>query len=411
MGFTLFLAHTISMKTLLDEAKSLQKELVKIRRYLHKNAETGFQVDKTYAYIKARLEEYGYTPKKCGKAGLIATVGQKTSKTILLRADIDGLPIAEETGLNFACKHQNMHACGHDMHATMLLGAAKLLKSREKELNGCVKLLFQPAEELLEGAKNVIENGVLESPKPQAAMMLHVMTNVEIPAGTAVVASGGVSAPAADFFSIKIKGKGCHGAAPWKGVDALSVAAHILLALQEIPARELPIATPAVLTVGTVRSVGADNAISDGAELNGTLRAFDETIRKQVKKRIEAIAQNVAKAFRATAEVVYGGGCPTLINNEKLSAFAEKTLKTLLGQEKVFTSNGLGGDVRANSGGSEDFAYISHKVPSVMVALAAGEPKNGYEYPLHHPKADFDEKTLHVGSAIYAQMAYAYTNK
>ena len=409
MGFTLFFAHTISMKTLLDEAKSLQKELVNIRRYLHKNAETGFQVDKTYAYIKARLEEYGYTPKKCGKAGLIATVGKKMGKTILLRADIDGLPIAEETGLNFACKHQNMHACGHDMHVAMLLGAAKLLKAREKELNGCVKLLFQPAEELLEGAKNVIENGVLESPKPQAAMMLHVMTNVEIPAGTAVVASGGVSAPAADFFSIKIKG--CHGAAPWKGVDALSVAAHILLALQEIPARELPIATPAVLTVGTVRSVGADNAISDLAELNGTLRAFDETIRKQVKKRIETIAQNVAKAFRATAEVVYGGGCPTLINDEKLSAFAEEALKGALGQEKVFTSNGLGGDVRANSGGSEDFAYISHKVPSVMVALAAGEPKNGYEYPLHHPKADFDEKTLPVGSAIYAQMAYAYINK
>ena len=154
--------------------KGLQAELLKIRRYLHKNAEVGFALEKTCAYIEKKLTEYGYAPRRCGKAGIVATVG-KGGKTFLLRADTDALPIAEQTGLSYACKNGNMHACGHDMHTAMLLGAAKLLKARESELNGRVKLLFQPAEELLEGAKDVIKNGVLDNPKPQAAMMIHVM--------------------------------------------------------------------------------------------------------------------------------------------------------------------------------------------------------------------------------------------
>lgn len=396
------------METILDEAKKLQNELIGHRRYLHEHAEVGFDLPKTYDYIKSTLQSYGYTPKKCGKAGLIATVGRKSGKTILLRADIDGLPITEKTGLAYACKNGRMHACGHDLHATMLLGTAKLLKAHEKELKGKVKLLFQPAEELLEGAKDVLEGGLLDEPKPDVAVMLHVLTGVPIPTGTAVVASGGVSAPAADFFHIKVQGKGCHGAAPWNGVDALTVASHILLGLQEISARELPAATPAILTVGTVQSEGADNAIADSAILKGTLRSFDEKVRKMVKKRMEQISKNIAKAFRATAETIYNGGCPTLINDEKISLFVEETLKKTLGVEKVFSSNDLGGDVRANSGGSEDFAYISHKIPSVMVALGAGQQDKGYPYPLHHPKAAFDEGVLWIGSAIFTLIGCKY---
>lgn len=396
------------METILDEAKKLQNELVGHRRYLHEHAEVGFDLPKTYDYIKSTLQSYGYTPKKCGKAGLIATVGRKSGKTILLRADIDGLPITEKTGLAYACKNGRMHACGHDLHATMLLGAAKLLKAHEKELKGKVKLLFQPAEELLEGAKDVLEGGLLDEPKPDAAVMLHVLTGIPIPTGTAVVASGGVSAPAADFFHIKVQGKGCHGAAPWNGVDALTVASHILLGLQEISARELPAATPAILTVGTVQSEGADNAIADSAILKGTLRSFDEKVRKMVKKRMEQISKNIAKAFRATAETTYNGGCPTLINDEKVSFFVEEILKKTLGDERVFSSNDLGGDVRANSGGSEDFAYISHKIPSVMVALGAGQQDKGYPYPLHHPKAAFDEGVLWIGSAIFTLIGCKY---
>lgn len=395
------------MDRFLEDGKRLQNELVGHRRYLHEHAETGFAVENTLAYIKSVLQQYGYTPKKCGRAGLVATVGRKSGKTILLRADIDGLPITEKTGLAYACTGGNMHACGHDLHTAMLLGAAKLLKAREKELKGRVKLLFQPAEELLEGAKDVIENGVLDDPKPNAAVMLHVLTGTPLPSGTAVVASG-ISAPAADFFHIRVQGKGCHGATPWKGVDALTVAARILLGLQELSARELPADSPAVLTIGKVETSGADNAIADGVTLKGTLRSFDEQSRKTVKKRMEQIAKNIAKAFRATAEVTYYGGCPTLANDEKLSAFTEKALGQVFDEGKIFSSKALGGDVKTSGGGSEDFAYITHKIPSVMVALSAGQQDKGYPYPLHHPKAAFDEGVLWVGGVIYATLAYAW---
>lgn len=392
----------MGMKELWKEAKALQKELVEIRRYLHENAETGFALDKTVERIGGELEKAGYAPQKCGKAGLVATVG-RGKRVFLLRADMDALPIEEESGEPFACRNGNMHACGHDLHATMLVGAAKLLKTREKELGGVVKLLFQPAEEILQGAKNVIEAGVLETPKVEAAMMLHAATRSPFKTGTAVVASAGVGAPAADYFTIEIRGKGCHGSAPWQGVDALTVAARILLALQEISAREL--SESAVLTVGSLKTGDAGNAISDRATLEGTLRAFDEETRGFVKKRMAEISENVARAFRARAKIVYGGGCPTLMNDERLSSFAKNAAEELLGKDMVFSSDALNGAAREKSGGSEDFAYISHEIPSVMVSLAAGEKEKGYEYPLHHPKARFDEEALSFGCALYAHVA------
>ena len=376
---------------------------MKIRRYLHKHAEVGFALEKTNDFIWKKLAEYGYRPRRCGRAGIVATVG-KTGQTFLLRADTDGLPIAEQTGLSYACTSGQMHACGHDMHATMLLGAAKLLKAREKELCGRVKLLFQPAEELLEGAKDMIESGVLENPKPSAGMMIHVLAGTPLPAGTAVVAKG-VSAPAADYFTITVQGKGCHGAAPWNGVDALTVAGRILLGLEELSAREIPVANSAVLTIGKVECEGADNAISDRVVLKGTLRAFDENTRKTVKKRMEEVAKFTSKAFRATAEVAYGGGCPTLVNDEALSLHTERVLQEYFGADAVYTSTALGGDVRAGQGGSEDFAYFTHKLPSVMVGISAG---GGDGYPLHHPKAVFDEGILSKGATMYALNAYTW---
>ncbi len=392
----------------LEESKKMQAELSAWRRTLHKNAETGFDLPKTLAYLRAQLEGTGCTVETCGKAGLTVLLGKKEGKTFLLRADIDGLPIEEASGEKFAAKKGNMHACGHDMHATMLLGCAKLLKNREKELNGRVKLLFQPAEEILEGAKDCIENGVLKNPKPSSGLMIHVMTAVDLPTGYAVVASGGVSAPAADYFTVTVQGKGCHGSAPWNGTDALTVGARILLALQELAARELPVSEQAVLTVGSMKTGSAGNVVSDRVELSGTLRAFDEGTRDFVKKRLEEISSHIAKAFRAKAKVTYGGGCPTLVNEEDLSSFVEKTAKKTLGENAVFNSKELGGDTKKNSGGSEDFAYISHQIPCVMIAVAAGERKKGYAYPLHHPKARFDEDALAVGSALYAQIAYEW---
>ncbi len=385
----------------------MRDKLIEHRRYLHENAEVGFDLPKTCAYVEKTLTGLGYTVEKCGKAGLLATVGDgKNKPTVLLRADMDGLPIEEKSGEPFACKTGNMHACGHDLHTAMLLGAAELLQKRKNDVKGGVKLLFQPAEETLEGAKDCLKNGVLGGLKPDCAVMLHVMTDFPLETGTAIVSSAGVSAPAADFFRITVQGKGCHGSTPWKGVDALAVGAHILLALQTLSSREIPASAAAVLTVGSLQAGQAGNVIADRATLKGTLRTFDEEVRAKIKTRIAEIARMQAKAFRATAKTEFLGGCPALVNDEKISDFAYRTAKALLGEERAYTSAELsGGEVGKTSGGSEDFAYISQEIPSVMVALSAGERGKGYSYPLHHPKARFDEDVLPIGAALLTAFA------
>lgn len=389
------------MSPILEEAKALQEELTAHRRWLHAHAEVAFDLVQTKAYVLQQLEAMGFSPADCGRTGLVVTVGgKKPGKVFLLRADMDALPMVEESGVEFACQTGAMHACGHDLHTAMLLGAAKLLKAHEDEIRGTIKLMFQPAEEVFEGSMDMIENGVLEDPKPDAALMIHVTAATPMPAGTIVVCAPGVSAPAADYFTIRVHGKGCHGSTPHCGVDALTVAVHILLALQEIHARELPPTEEAVLTVGTLHGGTASNVIADSAELGGTIRTYDEETRSFLKDRMRAIAASIAQAYRATAEVEFGSGCPTLVNDKDLAGKAKTYLTDLLGDQMVFAAApGMHG------GGSEDFAYVSQRVPSLMLALAAGEPDKGYPYPQHHPKVKFDESILSTGTAAFVTTA------
>lgn len=323
---------------ILEEIKNMSQELIDKRRYLHMNAETGFDLTKTLKFVETELINMGYEPIRCGKAGIVATVGgKKKGKVFLIRGDMDALPIKEETGLDFASNNGCMHACGHDMHTTMMLGAAKILKKYEDEINGTVKLMFQAAEEIFEGSNDMIKNGVLESPTVDAALMIHVMSNTPFESGTAIVSSPGVSAPAADYFEIKIQGSGCHGSMPNTGVDPINVAAHILIALQEINARELSVTEKSVLTIGSLNSGSISNVIPDTAVMGGTLRTYDEETRKFIKSRIKEISEGIATAFRATAEVVFGSGCPTLLNNKELSESTFKYLKELFGEKMAFT--------------------------------------------------------------------------
>ena len=398
----------MTKEQILQEAKALQEEIKSHRLWLHTHAETGFDLTETKPYVKSALMKMGYTVQECGKAGLVTTVGKPGGKVLLLRADMDALPIAEEADVDFACQNGRMHACGHDMHTAMLLGAAKLLKAHESELEGMVKLMFQPAEEIFEGSKDMIASGVLENPRPDAALMIHVAAGMPLPAGTVVVSAPGVSAPAADYFTIRVHGKGCHGSAPQNGIDPLTAAAHILIALQEIHARELSASDEAVLTIGTFHAGEAGNVIPDTATMGGTIRTYDEKTRAYLKERMTAIAQNVAEAFRAGAEVSFGSGCPTLVNDKDLSEKVTGYLKDLLGANRAFTTAELSGGKPARGGGSEDFAYVSHEVPSLMLALAAGEPSKGYVYPQHHPKVKFDESVLSTGAAVFVDCALQY---
>lgn len=398
----------MTKEQILQEAKALQEEIKSHRLWLHTHAETGFDLTETKPYVESALMEMGYTVQECGKAGLVTTVGKPGGKVLLLRADMDALPIAEEADVDFACKNGRMHACGHDMHTAMLLGAAKILKAHESELGGTVKLMFQPAEEIFEGSKDMIASGVLENPRPDAALMIHVAAGMPLPAGTVVVSAPGVSAPAADYFTIRVHGKGCHGSAPQNGIDSLTAAAHILIALQEIHARELSASDEAVLTIGTFHAGEAGNVIPDTATMGGTIRTYDEKTRAYLKERMTAIAQSIAEAFRASAEVSFGSGCPTLVNDKDLSEKVTGYLKDLLGANRAFTTAELSGGKPARGGGSEDFAYVSHEVPSLMLALAAGEPSKGYPYPQHHPKVKFDESVLSTGAAVFVDCALQY---
>ncbi len=382
-------------KSFLEEARACEKEFIEIRRYLHAHAEVGFSLPYTTGLVFAKLCEYGYTPERCGRAGVIATVG-KGGKTFLLRADMDALPIKEETGLSFAARNGNMHACGHDMHTAMLLLAAKILRAHESELRGTVKLMFQPAEEILSGAKDMLESGVLENPRPDAAFMLHVISGVSAPAGAVVMPRGGIGAPSADYFEITVRGKACHGASPEKGRDALLAAAYVLTALSEIPAREMSIDERAVFTFGKMEAGGAANAIADEAVILGTMRAYGEKTREKLKARIDEVARAVASAFRTEAAIKLGKGAPALKNDASLAAAVGKYFRELLPHEYVLPQDALG-----TVGGSEDFAYIAERVAAVTASLSASLG----EYPLHHPKVCFDESAISTGGALLAYVA------
>lgn len=399
----------MTAEKLLQEAEQIRDRIVGERRILHQNAETGFDLSNTLSFVKKELTDMGIQPVDCGKAGVTALVGgKKQGKVFLLRADMDALPVREEADVPFASQNGKMHACGHDLHTAMLLGAARLLKVHEDEIEGTVKLMFQPAEELLEGAKDMVEAGVLENPHVDAALMIHVMAGMPFPAGTVIVSAPGVSAPAADYFEISVQGKGCHGSMPNTGIDPITAAAHILIGLQEIHARELAMGERAAMTIGTVNAGTAVNVIPDTATMGGSVRAFDEETRQLIKQRMDDIAQGIAKSFRAEASLVFGSGCPTLVNDKELSECSGRYVKDLLGEEKglsVAQLNAMGGGTSSKTSGSEDFAYVSHKVPSVMLALASGQPENGYCYPQHHPMAKFDESVLPGGSAVYAYNA------
>lgn len=393
----------IKVENIEYEAAALLPELTRIRRSIHQNPGVGFDTAHTLSIIENELSKAGYTPKRCGRAGITATLG-KGEPVFMLRADIDALAISEEAELDFAATNGNMHACGHDMHTTMLLGAAMLLKNHENKLCGTVKFMFQSAEELLEGASDMIRSGVLEDPTVDEAFMIHVMTGLPLDTGTVIVSDPGVGAPAAEMFEITVSGRGTHGSMPEKGVDPVLASSHIVCAVSEINAREIAFGDPCAITFGMFKAGDSANVIPDKAVLKGSLRASASETYTRIKRRLSEIAEAIGTAFRADVSIKFEGGCPALVNDEELSEGIYKALKENLSASKVYTA-GEFKKAGNSSSGSEDFAYISAKVPSLMVAVAAGDSRKGYKYPLHHPKVTFDENALATGAAVYTLAA------
>ncbi len=389
----------------LSMAHQLQDKLVKHRHHLHAVPELDLSLPRTTAYVKEVLESMGLEPTPVGESGLMVTIGgQHAGKVILIRADMDGLPIQEETELSFASLNGNMHACGHDLHTSMLLGAAEILKANEEQLRGTVKLMFQPGEETLHGAKMMLENGILDNPKVDAAMMLHVLTGMPIPIGQFVVPeAGGAISASSDWFEIIIRGRGAHGAMPSAAVDPLNVAAHLHLALQGILSREIPPVESAVLTIGVMEGGSTNNVIPDTARMKGSVRTFNAALRDKMETRIHDISAGIGETFQAKVDVIYTRGCPEVKTDSGLNRQMRTTIANTFGASSLIGITQLipGGKLM----GSEDFAFVSQAVPSTSVFLNAGNTEEGYGYPVHHPKTMFSDEVLYKGAAAYAAFA------
>ena len=379
-----------------ERALELKDETIANRRHIHKNAETGLDLPKTKAYVMEKLTEYGLEPKDCGY-GETATLG-KGGKVLLLRADMDALPMPEESGEEFACPTgKEAHTCGHDFHAAMLLTAAKMLKEKEDTLEGTIKFMFQPAEETFEGSKNMIENGILENPPVDAALAYHVSPG-KMPIGLFMYNDKDTMMYSVDGFKITIHGKGSHGAYPHVGIDPINIGVHIHLALQELIARESDPTHSCVLTIGQFAGGTAANIIPETAVLQGTIRTNKPEARELLVRRMKEVAEKTAAVYNGTVDIEMISEVPPLICNPKLT-------DEVVGYMQELGIPGLTPYPGISASASEDFAVIAEKVPSTFMYLSAGYLDERGQYPAHHPKAQFNEDVCPIGAACLAHCA------
>lgn len=379
-------------------SKEIKDYMLDIRRRIHRNPEIGFNLSNTTEIVKEELRKLGIAYQSPIENSVLATLGQG-DKVILLRADMDALPIVEETDLSFKSNNGCGHMCGHDFHVAMLLGTAKLLKKIEADLDGVVKLMFQPAEEILQGAEKMIAAGVLENPWVDRAIMLHMDTTREV----GIYAKPGPMATSNNNFRITVKGSSCHGAMPEKGVDAALVAAQIVNALQTVVARELPFTQGAVLTTGHIQAGSAPNIIPGVAVVEGTTRTYHAESKRHIRVRLPEIAEYIAKAYRAEAEVKILSDVPALVNDVDFYAEAVRCLRQVKAENPEFA---MFEDCEAVTA-SDDFANIAKVVPSLMLMVGC-RPTSGEAYPLHNGKAIFNEDAIVYGPAVLATLACGY---
>jgi amidohydrolase len=382
----------VDFKKITHEYKEL---IIETRRDLHRIPEPAFTERKTSAYIAEFLMRKGlHVQSGIARFGVVATLDTgKPGKTLLIRADMDALPIQEETGLEFASTHQNaMHACGHDGHMSMVLITATILHRLREKLSGTIKFLFQPAEEGPGGAKPMIDEGVMENPSVDYAIGCHLWPS--IPEGTIGVKAGILMA-SMGRFDLRVIGKGGHGAMPHQCVDALEVGTQVVSALQRITSRQMNPLKPAVVTVGSFHAGSTFNVIPGIAEMSGTLRTFDREIWLSWRKRLETIIRGVCDSMGATYELTFEQGYPPLENNPKMAALARECAEEVVGGEHVY-------DPEPAMVG-EDMAYFLEKSEGCFILLGVGRKE---QLQLHNPGFDFNEKVLPLGVELYCRYAF-----
>ena len=384
------------MAPLSPDVRSHAGEVVALRRSIHQHPEQGFKEHQTAALIRSKLKAWGVEHKPLAGTGTVALVrGAKPGPTMLVRADIDALPLLELNKVPYASKNKGvMHACGHDGHAAMAMVAAKLLQRRRASLRGNVKFMFQPAEEGPGGAKPMIEAGLLEGPRVDAAFAIHMWN--ELPTGKIGVRPGPVMA-SADEFRMTVTGRGGHGAAPHQTIDPVSIAAQVITACQQIVSRKVDPTKSAVVTFGQIHGGTRHNIIPDRVEMSGTVRAFEEGVRKQLAREIPKVARGVAASLGARLEFDYHFGYPPTVNDPGMTSLVRDTVRETLGAGAAVEQ-----DVTM---GAEDMSLVLKEVPGCYFFLGSMNRKKGLVHPHHSARFDFDEAALPSGVELWLRLA------
>ena len=380
------------MNQIVKQAQELFPYTQMLRRDFHMHPELGFQEVRTAGIVANELRDLGLEVHTgIAETGVVALVkGQHPGPVLLVRFDMDALPVQEETGAEYASQTPGiMHACGHDGHTAIGLTVARILNAHRNQIHGTVKLVFQPAEEGIGGAKRMVEEGVLENPRPDSTLALHLW-NVK-PLGWLGITPGPLMA-ASETFSITITGKGGHGASPHTTADPLYAAAQIVTALQSIVSRNVPPLETAVVSVTSIHSGTTFNVIPQTAELQGTIRTFNPEIRKKVLSRFREIATGVADALNCTAEVQTEDITPAVINDPEITHRVQQVAQQLFPDAKI--------DTDARTMGSEDMAFMMEDIPGCYFFIGSANSARGLDAAHHHPRFDFDESALTTGAAL-----------
>ncbi|WP_209700815.1 M20 metallopeptidase family protein [Clostridium algifaecis] len=377
----------------------MQDELVDIRRDIHMHPELDYDLSRTQEKIKKFLKNEGIEYVESAGSGICAIIRGNGEKTIGLRADMDALPIQDMKKCDYASKVKGkMHACGHDAHTTILLGAAKILNSIKDQLKGNVKLFFEPAEETTGGAKVMIKEGVLENPHVDRVIGLHVEEGIET--GKIGVRYGVVNA-ASNPFTIKIKGMGAHGARPNTGIDPVLMSSYVIVALQEIISRELPPTDAGVLTIGSIHGGTAQNIIPDEVTISGIIRTMKTEHREYVKKRLREITEGIVKSMRGSCTIDIEESYPCLYNDAAAIKDVVSAASLIIEQNNIIT-------LESPSMGVESFAYFSMERPSAFYYLGSGNKSKGTDHPAHGNLFDVDEDCIPIGVAIQCKAVYDF---
>ncbi len=382
------------------------QEIVDIRRDIHAHPELSYHEVRTSALVADKLRALGLTPQEnVGGYGVTATIdGYEPGDVILLRADMDALPIFEETDLSFKSQNSGvMHACGHDVHTATLLGVAMILVKLKDYFSGTVKLCFQPAEEgnPTGGAQYMIDDGVLENPKVNAAMALHVWN--KLPVGTVSLKSGVMMAQSNRLY-IKIRGKASHGSAPEEGIDAIACAGELISSLQTIVSRNVGALDSAVVTISKINGGIRYNVLAEKVDMEGTVRIFDDSLDEYVPRRIKEICAGIAMAFGCDIEVDYVKGYQTTVNDPELTALMTDAFKTTIGDQNVIIADNP-------AAGGEDFSAFTKHVPSVYFWAGMESDKNRGATILHSPHLNVDEDVMKTGIKCLISGAIRYLNR